>query len=301
MAHPPAISHTNFSRVHTATALGELVFQGSDPSAFHQLLESTGFHAARHAAFSAIRLETGDVELISHQLEFEFSPHLRQVRAVCHVSVCGDAAGAALAGTNAALLCLHSACRATGSTAALRNIHLQKDLQQTSARVIAISGIKNSGKSTLITSLLPHLQKAGCSTAVIKHDGHSFEADPIDTDTGKFMAAGAVGAAIFDTEKYKSIHLRTVREEDLISLFPEADLILLEGFKHSHWPKLEVVRSGVSSQPVCPPDKLLGIVTDLSLSIPIPILPLNDPSVVAQFLLCHCGRTHTAKQEAGSE
>ena len=43
--------------------------------------------------------------------------------------------------------------------------------------VFAVSGIKNSGKTTLITRVLPILARHGIRTAVIKHDGHDFEAD----------------------------------------------------------------------------------------------------------------------------
>ena len=64
--------------------------------------------------------------------------------------------------------------------------------------VIAVSGVKNSGKTTLIERLIPYLQYYGLQVAVIKHDGHSFQADPSDTDTGRFVQAGAIGTAIYD-------------------------------------------------------------------------------------------------------
>src|SRR5699024_12796509 len=66
-----------------------------------------------------------------------------------------------------------------------------------------LSGVKNSGKTTLIESVLPLLSQAGLNVAVVKHDGHSFLPDPPGTDTGRFMAAGAAGTAIFDGEKFK--------------------------------------------------------------------------------------------------
>ena len=59
------------------------------------------------------------------------------------------------------------------------------------AAVIAVSGVKNSGKTTLIEKLLPALNARGVKTAVLKHDGHSFAADREGTDTCRFLAAGA--------------------------------------------------------------------------------------------------------------
>ena len=112
--------------------------------------------------------------------------------------------------------------------------------------VIAVSGVKNSGKTTLIEAMLPLLAEAGLRVAVIKHDGHCFDPDPPGTDTGRFMAAGAAGTAIFDGEKFKVVKKQPVTEAFLIAQFPEADLILLEGFKYTPWPKLEVVRGEIS-------------------------------------------------------
>lgn len=151
--------------------------------------------------------------------------------------------------------------------------------------VIAISGVKNSGKTTLIESVLPLLSTAGLSVAVIKHDGHSFDPDPSGTDTGRFMAAGASGTAIFDGEKFKLVKRQPVSENALIAQFPDAHLILLEGFKHTGWPKLEVVRKGNSEMPVSDPSTLLALVTDLPLSPKgIPVLPLGDWAQIARFL-----------------
>ncbi len=153
---------------------------------------------------------------------------------------------------------------------------------------VAISGVKNSGKTTLIQSVLPLLTAAGLTVAVVKHDGHSFDPDPPGTDTGRFMAAGAAGTAIFDGEKFKIVKKQPVTADFLMTQFPEADLILLEGFKHSHLPKLELVRRGNSERPVSDPATLLALVTDLPLTADgAPTLPLNDPAAVAEFLLAY--------------
>ena len=152
--------------------------------------------------------------------------------------------------------------------------------------VIAVSGVKNSGKTALIAAMLPHLSAAGLRVAVVKHDGHCFQPEPPDTDTGRLLAAGAWGAAIFDGEKYKVVRREVVDEAALIAQFPEADLVLLEGFKGSGWPKIEVVRGAVSSAPVCDPTTLLALVTDLPLSLPgVPVLSLGDAAGAAAVAL----------------
>ncbi len=151
--------------------------------------------------------------------------------------------------------------------------------------VVAVSGVKNSGKTTLIEGMLPLLTAWGLEVAVIKHDGHSFEADPPGSDTGRHFRAGACGTAIFDGEKVKIVRRGPFREEDLMACFPEADLILLEGLKGSHWPKLELVRKGNSTRSVCDAATLLGLVTDLKLALPgIPILAQDDVAGAAALL-----------------
>ena len=157
--------------------------------------------------------------------------------------------------------------------------------------VVAVSGVKNSGKTALIEAMLPHLTAAGLRVAVIKHDGHTFQPDPPNTDTGRYLQAGALGAAIYDGETTKVIWRQTPDLPGLLELFPQADLILLEGGKHSPWPKLELVRAGNSIQSVCDPATLLALVTDTDLCLQgIPTLSLNDPAEVADFLMKYLER-----------
>ena len=131
--------------------------------------------------------------------------------------------------------------------------------------ILAVSGVKNSGKTTLITKLLPELKKRGLQVAVIKHDGHDFEADVPGTDSWKYAQAGADGTCVFSAKKYMVVKYAPAPSvEELVGAFPEVDVILLEGFKYSEYPKIEVIRKGNSSESVCDPKYLLGIVTDLT-------------------------------------
>ena len=120
--------------------------------------------------------------------------------------------------------------------------------------IFAVSGVKNSGKTTLITKLLPELKKRGLQVAVIKHDGHDFEADVPGTDSWKFAQAGAGGVCVFSARKYMVVkYVPSPSVEEMIEAFPEADVILLEGFKYSEYPKIEVIRKGNSAKAVCDP------------------------------------------------
>ena len=106
--------------------------------------------------------------------------------------------------------------------------------------IFAISGEKNSGKTTLIEAVLPILTERGYRVAVIKHDGHSFEPDVSGTDTRRFFDAGAIGTAVFDSEKFMLVKRQAVNERQLFEAFPDADLILIEGLKDSGYAKLRL-------------------------------------------------------------
>ncbi|KNZ43368.1 molybdopterin-guanine dinucleotide biosynthesis protein B [Acetobacterium bakii] len=154
-------------------------------------------------------------------------------------------------------------------------------------KLLAISGVKNSGKTTLITKLIPELVKLDLKIATIKHDGHGFSADHEDTDTYRHKASGAYGTAVFSNTKYMLVKdMPQCNEAMLIQSFPEADLILLEGFKLSGYPKIEIIRSGNSQTSVCDADTLIAMVTDLPLMAKseVPVFGLNDIDLIAQFV-----------------
>lgn len=144
--------------------------------------------------------------------------------------------------------------------------------------MIAVSGVKNSGKTTFLEHLVPELKKRGYRIAVIKHDGHEFEPDVKDTDTWKLRNAGAYGTGIFSKGQWMLVKQQPdMNEKEIARYFPEADMILLEGFKHSEYPKFEIVRKGNSNESVCSADTLLGLVTDTKLRVTdVPILGLTD-------------------------
>lgn len=155
--------------------------------------------------------------------------------------------------------------------------------------VVAISGVKNSGKTTVLEKLVTELTARGYRVAVIKHDGHRFAPDRPGTDSFRHFAAGAVGTAVFDGEKFQVTRRAAVTEDELFAFFPDADLILMEGFKGSAWKKVEVVRAGNSEAPVCDPATLLALVSDLPIALPaVPTLGLEDTKALADCILSTC-------------
>lgn len=129
--------------------------------------------------------------------------------------------------------------------------------------VIAVCGCKNSGKTTLISRVVDKLSREGIKVAVIKHDGHDFACDIPGTDTYTFTESGAYAAACFSDSRLFIHRIGTKdRLEEIISMFPEADLIIVEGCKDSVIPKIEVIRKGISDHAVSTPEGRFLIATD---------------------------------------
>ncbi len=146
----------------------------------------------------------------------------------------------------------------------LKNVNTVLEYEELSKqKIIAVCGVKNSGKTTLLERLVRELSGRGMKVAVIKHDGHDFDCDIPGTDSYRLGEAGAYGTAVFSGSRC-FVHKKGTgeREEELMRLFPEADIIFLEGMKDSRYPKIEVIREGVSVHPVSNPEGRFLIVTD---------------------------------------
>ena len=152
--------------------------------------------------------------------------------------------------------------------------------------ILAVCGVKNSGKTTFLCRLIPELNRLGLRVAVIKHDGHDFEPDRPGTDSYRLLQAGARGAAIYSHSRYQLVRFQEgIRAGQLAEAFDDVDLILLEGGKHSPYPKLELVRTPVSSRPVLPPAELLAVCTNVeSGDFRVPLLSLEDGAAAARWI-----------------
>ena len=51
---------------------------------------------------------------------------------------------------------------------------LAQEIELKRPAVLAVSGLHNSGKTTLLEKLLPALRSRGLKVGIIKHDGHDF-------------------------------------------------------------------------------------------------------------------------------
>ncbi|MCL2618953.1 MAG: molybdopterin-guanine dinucleotide biosynthesis protein B [Defluviitaleaceae bacterium] len=149
-------------------------------------------------------------------------------------------------------------------------------------RVFAVSGVKNSGKTTLITRLLEVFKSDGYRVGVIKHDGHGFEIDTEHKDTYRSREAGSDVTLIYSQDRFALVKNQSdVCIRRFIDYFDDCDIVIIEGLKHSSFPKIEVVVDA----PVCNEDTLLAIATDGGfMHKSVPTLRRNDISQLADII-----------------
>ncbi|MBS0319707.1 MAG: molybdopterin-guanine dinucleotide biosynthesis protein B [Proteobacteria bacterium] len=112
-------------------------------------------------------------------------------------------------------------------------------------RVFGFAGWSGSGKTTLIEALIPRLRAGGLTVSLIKHAHHAFDVDQPGKDSYRHRAAGALEVLVTSSQRYALMHeLRGAPEltlEAALARLAPCDLVLVEGFKRSACPKLEVV------------------------------------------------------------
>jgi len=112
--------------------------------------------------------------------------------------------------------------------------------------VLQLVGYANSGKTTLLTKLIPLFEQSGLRVGVVKHDGgHDFEWDQPGKDTWRYREAGASLVAITSQTKTAIVEQSPTPLPQLVERLAQAgaQLILVEGFKRESYPKLVVLRN----------------------------------------------------------
>jgi molybdopterin-guanine dinucleotide biosynthesis protein MobB len=156
--------------------------------------------------------------------------------------------------------------------------------------VISVVGRKDSGKTTLVVGLAAELKRRGLRVASIKHSHHDFEMDHAGKDSWRHFHEGGVEAVLVASPGRVALVMRSDEAdrdpEQLIARFLAGgayDLVLVEAFKGAAFPRIEVFREAVHSQPLYDPDSgdgdapWLAMVTDAPLGVraPFPVVPLG--------------------------
>lgn len=154
--------------------------------------------------------------------------------------------------------------------------------------VCIVSGQSDTGKTTFMEKLIQELVQRGYEVGAVKSDTHGFDIDIPGKDSWRFAQAGAKSTTIIGPDKYAVIQRTEQKQEieDVIPLIGGVDIILVEGYKASTRPRIEVIRKEKGTKIISPSEYLIAIVSDVEgLNTAVPVLDINDFQGVADILV----------------
>jgi molybdopterin-guanine dinucleotide biosynthesis protein B len=153
-------------------------------------------------------------------------------------------------------------------------------------RILSIIGRKNAGKTTLTVALAAELARRKHRVMTIKHGDHPADVDRAGTDSWRHFHEGRAERVLLATSGLRTLFERADDVYDPIALarryLGEADIVLVEGYKRSPLPKVEVFRTAVGPTPLYGQPELdaatwVAIVTDdPTLEAECPVLRFQD-------------------------
>lgn len=167
-------------------------------------------------------------------------------------------------------------------------------MQDAQIPLLGFAAFSGTGKTTLLTQLIPLLKQQGLRIGLIKHGHHDFDIDQPGKDSFRLREAGASPVLIVSSKRRAMItEITPEREPSLdeqVKCFDpsQLDLLLVEGFKAEAFPKIELHRPSLNKPLLYPNDPhIIAIASDCPLAAPdyLPRLDLNQPGMIADFIL----------------
>ena len=115
-----------------------------------------------------------------------------------------------------------------------------------SSPAISVVGRHNSGKTTLVERLIACLTSQGLDIGSVKHHGHiGFDIDIEGKDSYRHRAAGATETYIASPGQVAMVATidGEVECSDLVARMPGHDLVIVEGYRNSGLPVIEIMRA----------------------------------------------------------
>ena len=161
-------------------------------------------------------------------------------------------------------------------------------------KLFGIAGWSGSGKTELITSLIPLLNKGGYSVSTIKHAHHTFDVDTPGKDSHRHRAAGASEVLVTSKKRWALMHETRNSPEmelkELVNRLTPVDLVLVEGFKREALDKLEVFRVETGKGLLQPDDPhIVAVASNIPITgLSVPFFNLDAIAEIASFIVTHC-------------
>ncbi len=161
--------------------------------------------------------------------------------------------------------------------------------------IIGFVAYSGTGKTTLLKKIIAILHDKNLKLGVIKHAHHNFDIDIPGKDSYELRHAGATQMLVASKNRWALVTetQQQYEEPELSSLLNQLnhknlDLILVEGFKHENFNKIELHRPSLGKATLYPSDEnIIAIATDegKNLNTDLEILDINNANVISDFLI----------------
>lgn len=161
--------------------------------------------------------------------------------------------------------------------------------------VLGFVAWSGTGKTTLLEQLIPLLRQHGLRIGLVKHTHHHFDIDQPGKDSYRLRQAGASQVLVGAKGRWAlMVEQPEIADEapldELLGhlLHDQLDLVLVEGFKHETFPRIELHRTTLGKPLMYPQDEgIIAIATDDTSAAhgALPVLDINQPEQVAAFVL----------------
>ena len=163
----------------------------------------------------------------------------------------------------------------------------------TTKPVLGFAAFSGTGKTTLLEKLIPQLTERGIRIGMVKHAHHDFDIDKPGKDSYRLRKAGAQQVLIASGKRQALMTEQATPQEprldELITRLDldSIDLVLVEGFKHVAFPKIELHRKALGKTLLHPEDPdIIAVASDhLTDCGDLPALDINDTAAIAAFII----------------
>lgn len=159
--------------------------------------------------------------------------------------------------------------------------------------ILGFAAYSGVGKTSLLKKLLPLLVEQGIRIGMIKHAHHEFDIDKPGKDSYELRKSGA-GQILITSARRRALIIENTLEKDPVLddeltylMQDDIDLILVEGFRHEAFPKIELFRPALGHQPLYVDDAdIIAIATDgdLPTQTDKTVLDINDINQIGGFV-----------------
>ena len=151
--------------------------------------------------------------------------------------------------------------------------------------VLGFAAFSGTGKTTLLEKLIPELTARGLVVAVVKHDAHGLKFDHEGKDSSRFSNAGAAYSIVSGPDQAAVFIRKNLQPEDAFKFAPDADLILVEGYKQGTFSQIGINRLATGKGFTADISRFVAVVTDEeNLEADIPVFGFDDISSLAEFI-----------------